>query len=192
MSLHLSCKNGNSSVLSPYYSVCNSPQVYLHRCNSLPTISQLFSLPYEMDIRIPRLFYGIVQVSTFYGLRISELLRAQQSDVLPFDVLHVHGAKGSRDCQVYIPGVCSLMQESRKAFTCGCLWHYSYLNIWRAMRTAGFYHALKNHQNMVVTHYGRYRIANATATIHGLSSTSDVLRHRSKTSVMYYINQGVN
>jgi hypothetical protein len=185
-------KKCTRSVSTPYFSVWNNTQVYLPRCASFPSISSLFNMPEEMDSRIPARIYGIVQLSTFYGLRISELLYATQRDVLPFDKLHIHGLKGSRDCQIFIPGICDLMQAARKAFACSCLWHLSYLSIWRSLRKAGFYLVVKNHQNLVVTHYGRYRMADDTNKNFGVSSTSDVLRHRSKSAVFYYISQGVN
>lgn len=192
MSIRCLFKNGIPPVPPPYLSERNSTRLYLSRCSSFPSIAALFGLPSEMDIRIPAIIYGIVQVSTFYGLRISELLLAQQSDVMLFDMLHIHGLKGSRDCQIYIPGISSLMQEARKIYLCGCLWHIRYHDIWRALRRAGFYAVVRHHQNLVVTHYGRYRMASITSHLYGVNPTSDVLRHRSKSSVSYYINQGVN
>lgn len=176
----------NNSVLAPSHLVCNSPPVYNTLTNNWPALNALIpGVPAE-TIRLAPEYDSILRIIFYYGLRSVELLSGQVSDVVRPDTLYVHGAKGSRDTLVYIPG---LTEHSRKCIatsTCPYLFHISYIDLWRSCKRAGIYVQVKERMNLSVTHAGRRFVAQDAHDMAGQAGITDILRHRSKRSQLYY------
>jgi len=177
---------GTPSVATPYYSVTNSPPVYSTLPNTFPSLRTLFmSADYDHTKLAPE-YDALLRIIFYYGLRSHELLQATVPQVYGADHLYVYGSKGSRDCTIYMPGIIEHAAKCRAVSACQFLFHVKYLDLYRACCRAGIRAQVSGHINLARVHAGRRYSATEVYKIAGAPAITDVLRHRSIRSQLYY------
>lgn len=123
------------------------------------------------------------------GCRYSELMLLRACDVLPRDLVHITGTKGSADRFLCIPGLNTFLASSDLSDE-DKLFKVSYTVYRRALISLGIYTPpAQGHKNRVISHLFRHDFALDSVGIHGLGKSFDsryVLGHKSQSTLTYY------
>lgn len=177
---------GTPSVATPYYSVTNSPPVYSTLPITFPLLRTLFMSNDYDPTRLAPEYDALLRIIFYYGLRARELLTATVPQVYGADHLYIYGSKGSRDCTIYMPGIIEHAAKCKAVSNCPFLFHVNYLDLYRACCRAGIRAQVTGHTNLARVHAGRRYSATEVFAIAGAPAITDVLRHRSVRSQLYY------
>lgn len=132
------------------------------------------------------LWAGAVAVGN--GCRISEVLRLRNAQVQPNGLAWVEGSKGSRGRLLYL-GLSP--EEALKTANSPAklpVFPVSYMQVWRACIKYGFASKIQGHKHLAVTHAGRYRLAQEIAKGSTEELAGEVLGHKSKNTIQYYVH----
>jgi integrase len=136
---------------------------------------------------LPTMVLFILWVSGIHSMRISELLELTVDDDLEQGRFIIKGRKRSRSYTVYIPELIPIVKElkttanDRRVFRCDYKW------IWEWCRRCGVGFTPEGHVNCARTHAHRYQTAERVSSRAGNTAAGDVLHHRSRSSVDYYL-----
>lgn len=125
-------------------------------------------------------------VAVANACRISEVLAARGSGMLPNGMVVTVGSKGSNARMIWTAmnvedcTRCPQQIPSRPVFCVG------YKEVWQAVVLNGFAVQEPGHQNRSVTHSGRYSVMQKAVAILGEDKAGEVIGHKSKRSNRYY------
>lgn len=175
------------SAPSPLKSVPESPSYccspgYIHRRSKrqlslLPDRSNAVTLGLEQAIRM--LCAG--------GYRISEVLSVKWSDVISEDRVIVKGKKRGTASIAIVPGVSVLLQSIPPSKRSSLVFSCDYGQVYRRMLQLGFAAQPEGHVNRTVTHTPRHLLAQQVAASGGLVAASNILHHKSLSSISHYV-----
>lgn len=173
---------------APYQLSLKSPPDYLQAINNVnPAWGMVLNaVDHISALEGCALWAGAVAVAN--ACRISEVLRLQICNILPNGQAWTKGSKGSSGRLLFL-GLTPLKAREfivlpRKLN----VFPVAYINVWRACTKYGFADKLPNHQHLAVTHAGRYRLAQQIATNENEELAGEVLGHKSKNSIQYYVH----
>ena len=122
------------------------------------------------------------------GCRISEVLRLRNAQVQPNGLAWVAGSKGSRGRLLFLGLSPEQAQQIANSPAKGQLFPISYIQVWRACVKFGFASKIQGHKHLAVTHAGRYRLAQEIAKGSTEELAGEVLGHKSKNTIQYYVH----
>ena len=131
------------------------------------------------------LWAGAVAVAN--ACRISEVLSITNFQVQPNGMAWTVGSKGSNSRLIYLGLLSSEAEELRSVNVAFKLFPWGYQHVYRACLAYGFAGSLPCHKHRVITHAGRYRLAQEIAQASREAVAGEVLGHKSKTAIEYYI-----
>jgi hypothetical protein len=119
------------------------------------------------------------------------LLDSRFSDHVHPDRLLLHGKKKSNSYIIYLPDL------SRFISDCGCsdmdrlVFPFTYSYCWRWASRIGVGKRLNGHTNKSVLHLSRFIFSDKCSGRESSDVIGECLRHRSRSSVSFYLNKGV-
>lgn len=161
----------------------NSSSTHLMRVHT----ATLLNSPLSAIQRLPVGIAGLLNCAAIHCCRISEILELTPAQYIGENRFVVRALKGSRNYIVVLPIIIlnPAWQSHPKRFT--PFIEYSYAQVWRYCRRAGVGFVPAGHRNVAVTHAHRYRTASAVQQVFDDSAAGDVLHHRSRRSIQYYL-----
>lgn len=176
------------SVSAPFIVGLKSPPDYLsHITKANPEWGTVLrSVEHISATDACALWAGAVAVGN--GCRISEVLRLRNGQVQPNGLAWVEGSKGSRGRLLYL-GLCP--EEAQQVANSPAklpVFPVSYIQVWRACIKYGFASKIQGHKHLAVTHAGRYRLAQEIAKGSTEELAGEVLGHKSKNTIQYYVH----
>lgn len=122
------------------------------------------------------------------GCRISEVLRLRSDNVQPNGLAFTQGSKGSRGRLLYLGLSPEEAQQTANQPAKIPLFPIEYIQAWRACIKYGFASKIQGHKHLAVTHAGRYQLAQMVARNSGEELAGEILGHRSKNTIQYYVH----
>lgn len=131
---------------------------------------------------------GIISVACLHHCRISELLNLTIASIFDVDHVFVQGLKRSSSYTLWLPTLSKQVEDFCITDKSQKLFNVKYLRIYRECRRAGLHLTIPGRQNTVVTHAARYSVARRVHSISTITNASEVMRHKSLRSILYYTN----
>jgi hypothetical protein len=153
----------------------------------LPSIKDLLGDNNIKEMLLPPYVRAVIQLVFLYNMRISELLSVTNLDVIEPDRVICLGKKRSYCYIIFVPGLSSLLHSSAIKNLTFMLFPYSYLKIYKWCRKLGICKLIGNRTHKTLLHLGRFRTACQLNDIYKQYVPSEVLRHKSKKSILNYL-----
>jgi integrase len=178
---------GILSAPSPLQHARKSTLYFLAIGNALPAVSSLVKCN---DNSEHCLFPGVrvaIQLIILNHMRVGELTQVKKCDEIRPSMFFIKGIKRSHSYSIHIPidsrnrAILDSMPFSQLLFP------FTYQYIYRSMLSAGMSYRVRSRVNRVVTHIGRFDLADKLHLMNLRSSVSSLLRHKSKSSASYYL-----
>lgn len=179
------------SVPSPLLAVPKYTSFYYASPYNLGTLEELAGFPVGNESSANPHILTLIKLCILNGARIGELLRLTAADVIGHDVVLVHGEKHSRDYTITLPGLSAQLKAYAKFGPKTPLFPFKYKQVYDTCVRIGLGAKMGQNSNTTRTHLGRYKQAQGVVSKKGLTSGSDVLRHRSSKTIQYYLKEGV-
>lgn len=178
----------NFSVSTPLPPALKSTQQYLETILKVnPDWSERLNKCFINSKRILScLWAGAVAVAN--ACRISEVLRIEGKDILPNGTAIITASKNSNARMIYLGLDRDLVCHLKNNFTNRSVFGVQYREVWGALVRFGLAVQEIGHKNNAVTHAGRYAVAKEVAKNHGEEVAGQVLGHRSKNAITYYLH----
>jgi integrase len=158
--------------------------------DTFPSLTALVDADPNLESQMNRLHRDILRVVYSYAARINEILRLTTNDIVREDTVLVTAEKGSRSYIILLPGLGDQIRVLGSPGGAVLLFPAKYIQVYRSARKCGLGLSLEGHRNRSVTHRARYDTARIVANKKGTSVASDVMRHRSASTIQYYLGQG--
>lgn len=180
-------KKSLKSKPAPFPLAPKSPQEYLETITKVcPQWGAVLATRAIKASRTLRALWAAA-VAVGNGCRISEVLGIRCSDLMPNGCAVIVGSKGS-NARTIFTGLCmEQVIRVQSACTHWLLFGVSYREVWQAVVANRLAVQEPGHEHRSVTHTGRYDLAQKVAAEHGAEVAGQVLGHKSKNSVNYYI-----
>jgi len=172
---------------APLQTASNSTLNYLAVSNRLPGIGEVALCPEGAEKCLCPGHRVVIQIILAYSMRSAELLRLTMRDMLKPTVFLVKGAKRSYAYTIMIPFSDDEMKALVKIGIDEPIFPFTYHQIWRGMKRAGMSVSVKGRINDIVTHRGRYDLADKMQELNLVSDIQGCLRHKSGKSKDYYL-----
>jgi len=156
----------------------------------LANVSRHYQTSQIAIAKLPRRVLLLLSIAAKYAARISEILNVRPEDCCGRDRFYVRGLKRSASYIVEIPVVTSCGTAADFAPGGGNLWLLDYKPVYNWCHRVGIGFTPEGHRNVARTHAHRYYTAQKIASEINAAAASDVLHHRSRQSVQYYLNPG--
>jgi len=176
------------SVPSSLLSALKCPSMYYCPAVTLDVCAGVVGTPSTVLGRVAPIYRAALYVIAMYGMRSAEYLRAQVSDIISQDVLFIQGVKGSRSYTIQLPGLSAQFETEISKCPGRLVSGTTYLALYRASVKIGLGTLLANHRHATRTHIYRHKLANLVRD-RGETAAGDLLRHRSRTSIKYYLTR---
>lgn len=129
---------------------------------------------------------AVIELLMFYGLRISECLRIQPTDIKSNGYIRIKGVKGSKDRLVFPYNNAQYWLTTLK-YQCPIGNVYSRFYFYRLFKRLGLYELFSGHKNKSVTHYFRQKLMRSLESENVERTTrSDFIGHKNKKSIEHY------
>jgi len=177
------------SVPEPLLSARNSPAFYYNLVDRLPSLGSLLgaSLVDENLVWSPVL--AAIKLIYIYGMRSAELLNLTMASYLFPSRFNVFGGKRSGHYLIFVPEFDSCLSHPVTYSDDDRPFPFSYMQLYRACLKLGIGEHLRQHDNLARLHLGRYIMADSAAHSVGVDRAGEVLRHKSKSTVINYLNK---
>lgn len=175
------------SASSPLHSAGKSTMNYYDIRNSLPPVQEVVNCnPVPFQVMNPGV-QVVVLLVLVNSMRCQELLNICVGDEIKPSLFLVHGLKRSYSYAISIP-----ISPANRAALGGMnaqerLFPYTYHFVWRSMCRAGLGLSVVTRVNRVVTHRGRYDLAEKLNELNERSEITPLLHHKSKRSKQHYL-----
>ena len=180
---------GTLSAPSPLNRARNNTLFYYRPDDYFPSVRSLF---YDMSIAESSMHpvcRAVCRVAAVYFCRISELLRLCISDVLEPDRAICTGSKRGSDYVIFLPGLSKQILLSEVSDPTLPLFPVSYSQCYRSYVRAGISLFRDGFKNAARCHASRYQVSKLHSEGKELNTLSDLLHHKSKSSILYYLNR---
>lgn len=178
------------SVPSPLNLGRNTTLFYLDVCNQLPSVRELVG---SVDNSEMVLYPGVracIQLVLMNHMRVSECLDIFAKDEIRPSLFLVRAKKNGFNYTIHIP----IDGRNRKILSsmlpCTRLFPFSYHFVWYSMVKAGMGLSVSTRVNRVVTHRGRYDLAEKLVQLNEKENITPLLHHKSKKSKFFYLPKG--
>lgn len=177
----------NCSVPSPLDTGVKNTLDYYTIGNELPSVSSVVGSPEGQEMCLSPVMRAVLRLCISNSMRIGETLAIRRIDeVVPSKFL-VKGQKRSASYTVWIP-MSALNRKTLETFgPHQVLFPTSYHSIWRAMNRVGMSTRVTGRVNNIMTHIGRYSLADKLQKLNRTAEIQDALHHRSPKSTQYYL-----
>lgn len=177
-----------NSAIAPLQLSLKSPPDYLQ---AISKVNPAWGIILERVERLSSLeacalWAGAVAVAN--GCRISEVLRLKICHLQPNGQAWTPGSKGSCARLLFLGLSLEQVREFYSLPRKLDLFPVPYISVWRACIKHGFADRLPGHKHLAVTHAGRYKLAQAIALEASEEVAGEVIGHRSKNSIQYYVH----
>jgi integrase len=173
----------------PLLSARNNPSFYYSPVSSLPSLSSLIGASLIDEHLLWNPLLTCIKLIYIYGMRSAELLNLTMSSYLFPSRFTVFGGKRSGHNVIFCPNfedcfdkVGAWRDEDRP-------FPFSYMQLYRACLKLGIGEHLRQHDNLARLHLGRYIMADSAAHSVGVDRAGEVLRHKSKNTVLNYLSK---
>ena len=177
------------SVLTPYFSACNTPAFCYVPNMDFPSLVALLGISQAANDAIHPVCRCALRVAISSGARIGEVLRLVVGDILVIDKVWCGAEKGGVSFMIHLPGLSAQVAQWNGAGSGTRLFPCSYHACWSACVKAGIAYRLPERQNVGRTHIGRYILAEKLVNKIGINAVTEGLKHRSKSTASYYIKR---
>jgi integrase len=124
-----------------------------------------------------------------YGIRISELLQSETSDIVNYCDLIIRGNKGSASRFLHLPELSDFFAW-RLSLPPGKIFYTRYITFYRYCLAHGYFEQHKGKVNRSVTHSFRYKYIRSLSDVAGdIKTVADCVGHRSKKTSQEYLNK---
>lgn len=180
-------KPRNCTVTAPDQLVGSESIVYLPVANQLPAIHSFVPCNKNAERYLNSGIRVVIQLVLMYHMRCAECLDIRYRDMYRPFMFFVGGKKSSRDYSIHIPLGHANLSTVLKYKDSTRLFPYAYNTIWRAMVNAGMSVGVTSRVNRIVTHRGRYDVADKLVELNKRASITPLLRHKSDKSKAHYV-----
>lgn len=175
---------------APDISACKYPVDYNSTNALLPPLSTVIkAIPAAVGMLHPGL-QVVIKLIILNAMRASECLGITARDQVKPSMFLVHGRKRSHDYLIHIPLSPASQAVLKQAPGKTPLFPWTYLQLYRAMVRVGCSQSVFSRVNDVVTHQGRYTLAEKLIALNEQDAVSPLLHHKAKSSAGYYIRGG--
>jgi integrase len=129
----------------------------------------------------------VVQISLLFFCRVSEVLSLTTKNIIEPDRVLCVGAKRGHSYIIFLPGLSKQVSNIENQGAPVLLFPVSYIKCYRSCIRAGLRLDLPGAANKKVTHAGRYLVKELASAGFTDRQLSDVLHHRSSSSLSYYL-----
>lgn len=181
---------GRYSVPSPLDAVGKSALDYYQVCDGLPTVGSVVGCEEGPEMCLSPLMRAAIRLCITNSMRISETLAIRRIDECSPSVFVVRGKKGSHSYTVRVPvspinrTILDTFEPQQLLFPC------NYHSLWRALVRVGMSQRVTGRINRVVTHIGRYSLAEKLERLNRRDDIQGCLHHKSSKSIEYYLPAG--
>ena len=141
---------------------------------------------YENNRLLSRSDLAVIELLMFYGLRISEVLRIGQRDILNNGYIRITGSKGSNDRMIYPSKNSSYWQNTLKQ-NLPLSNTYSRFYYYRLFKRLGIYERFSGRKNSSVTHLFRQKLLREFKTNNiAIDLRAQFIGHKSTKSTKHY------
>lgn len=165
---------------------CHTPWDYSGINSNLPSLNALAGISQEAETSISPEYSVFLKLLFLYALRFAELYAAKIADILPPDRIMLPGAKKSAGALIFVPCLSQTIEISSKNIAYAIFPGITYKKCWLLLRKLNIPSISMAGKNFAATHFGRKCIDIITKGRLSDIDLSDALRHRSKTSSVYY------
>lgn len=180
---------GTLSGTSPLPQARNTTLYYYTLPDYFPTVKDLTNNESISELSMHPIARTVCRLGLLYLCRVSELLLLTVAQVYNPDRVICHGAKRSRSYMIYLPGLSASLEANNITDPAQPLFPISYIKCYRSYLKAGIRFVKKGATNSARTHVGRYAVQELEAGGTEVSVLSDLLHHKSKSSILYYLNK---
>lgn len=187
--------NSRKSVPSPSapsldkYAV-NSALDYYQVGNCFPPVCESVGTKDNSESTLSWGVRSVIRIVLFYHMRCTELLLLTKIDEIRPSLFLIQGLKKSHSYTVHIP-LSPANRTALKSFDIyQPLFPFSYHTIWRKMKTAGMGLRVSSRVNSIVTHRGRFDLADKLERLNLRAGITGCLHHKSESSLSYYLPEG--
>lgn len=179
--------SGNLSVPPPLHHVRNTTLFYYEINSILPTVQNLFPGSCARESNCCRAMLTCLKICAIYNMRITELLSVTSANVLPGCRVLCQGLKKSHSYIIFLPRLNTFMSDQNFIKKHYKLFPYTYMQCYRSSKSVGIQFSQNGNLNSSVTHSSRYSVASIVSENFGEITASNVLRHKSKSTINYYL-----
>ena len=176
------------SVLSPLIKACNTTLFYYRPPVNFPSVQGIFNNGEINANAMHPICRSVCQVCALYLCRIGEVLSLTLFDVISADRVICRGSKRGSAFIIYLPGLSQQVLESKVKDVSVSLFPVSYSQCYRSFLRAGIRFPREGRKNSMRCHAGRYAVRSLYSEGTEIGVLSDLLHHKSKSSILYYLN----
>lgn len=180
---------GTLSAPSPLPKAGNSTLYCYRPPENFPSVRYLLNDNNISEALMHPVARTVCQVCLLYFCRISEVLSLTFGDIIHPDRAVCTGAKRGRSYAIYLPGLSQQVLTSSLSDISIPLFPISYLQCYRSYLKSGIRLNIKGSKNVRRCHLGRYKVADLFDQGLEVSILGDLLHHKSKSSILYYLNR---
>ena len=178
------------SASSPGKYVVNSALNFLDLGSCFPSVSELVGTQDNAEQVLSWGVRAVIRIVLFYHMRCTELLNVTKVDEIRDSLFLIPGLKRSHSYTIHLP-ISSCNRTALDSFSLDQpLFPFSYHTIWRKMSIAGMSLRVRSRINSIVTHRGRYDLAEKLERLNMREGITGCLHHKSKSSLNYYLPEG--
>jgi hypothetical protein len=163
-----------------------SPLDYSQINNNLPSLNALCGTTNLQTHLLNPQYSAFIKLLFLYALRFIELYSAKLSDIIYPDRIQLNGAKLSSGTIIFVPLLSESFIITQTNLNNKIFPNISYKKCYLLIKRINIPTIKMNSCNTAATHFGRKYIDVITKGCLSNTQLSDVLRHRSKTSCVYY------
>lgn len=178
---------GTLSVPSPLPSARNSTVFYYKLPSLFPNVRRVFNDPSINELAMHPICRAVCQVAGLFLCRVSEILSLTLGDIFQPDRVVCRGSKRGAAYIIYLPCLSQQVLESKVKDVHVPIFPVSYSQCYRSFVRAGIRLNREGYKNSMRCHAGRYAINKLYSEGSSLNVLSDLLRHKSKGSILYYL-----
>lgn len=175
------------SVSSSLLKARNSTLFYYRPPSNFPSVKDIFGDESISDINMHPICRSVCQVSSLFLCRILEVLSLRISDIFEPDRVVCRGSKRGAAYLIYLPGLCKQVSSCLITDASLPLFPVSYSQCYRSFIRAGIRLDRPGYKNVMRCHSGRYLISNLFKAGSEDGVLSDLLHHKSKSSLSFYL-----
>ncbi len=172
---------------SPLQFARNTTLNYYELGNALPSVSSVVGCELGPEMSLSPLMRAVVRLCISNSMRISETLAIRRIDECSPSMFAVRGKKKSFSYTVQVP-ISPINRTALDSFEPQqLLFPCTYHALWAAMVRVGMSLRVTSRVNRIVTHRGRYSVAQKLAELNRREDIQGTLHHRSPKSTQYYL-----
>lgn len=177
------------SVLSPLLSAVDNTAVSYSHPNAKEILKSALEFTEKQIQSLSQSCQSIVATQAISSSRISEILALTTFSILSYDTVLVKGSKRSASYTIYLPDLSRQVSEENDKKTEKKIFELTYKQVYTELKKAGCRYQDGRSRNCSCTHHCRYVQAKRVNEMSNEAAAGDLLHHRSKTSILYYLKQ---